>query len=41
LEELYMWKKHRSFTIEKLGARRSYNNRAWRSFGCGKNTRVA
>jgi hypothetical protein len=46
-----MLKKHRSSTIEKLGARRSYierlgtrssyNNRARRSFGRGKNTRVA
>jgi hypothetical protein len=36
-----MSKEDRSSTIEKLGARRSYNNKARRSFGCGKNTRAA
>lgn len=40
-EELCMWKEHKNSIIEKLGAKRSYNNRIRRSFGCGKNTRVA
>lgn len=37
LEELCMWKECRSSIIEKLGTRKSYKNRAWRSFRYGKN----
>jgi len=36
-----MWKEHKNSIIEKLGARRSYNNRVHKRFGCGKNIRVA
>jgi hypothetical protein len=32
-----MWKECRSSIIEKLGTRKSYKNRAWRSFRYGKN----